>query len=165
MPDQYDAFGDIINKSDGIFGGTESNIAGQDGGLKAHDTPRTQATASGVAVEMQCRGCPRPLRLTVDYPELVAVKYNVAPQDVFAAYPQFVHGILTKWTYSSREQAWWPETRCSGCQNIAGPMFTPEEAEFHLRKARQMGWIDPQGEEFVSKLAYGMAQQGRAMQR
>jgi len=157
MSNQYDSFGDIINRSDGIFGATEPNIAGQDGGLKAHDTVRTQATPEGVAVEMQCRGCPRPLRLTVEYPELVAIKYNVQPQEVFKGAPQFVKS-LTEWRYSQTEQAWWPVTRCSGCQNIVGPMFTPEEAEAHLRKARQMGWVDPRGEEYVSKLAYATIQ-------
>jgi hypothetical protein len=156
-PDQYDSFGDIINRSDGIFSGNEANIAGQDGGLQAHDTARTQATMEGVAVEMQCRGCPRPLRLTVEYPELVAIKYNVPPQEVFRRYPQYVRGV-TEWRYSPSEQAWWPVTRCSGCQNIVGPMFTPEEAEHHLARARRNAWINPAGEQQVSQLAYATVQ-------
>jgi hypothetical protein len=159
---QFDGFGDIINRSDGIFGASEPNIAGQDGGLKAHDSVRTQATQHGVAVEMQCRGCPRPLRLTVEYPELVAIKYNVPPQEVarYAAAQRLppVLQEVTEWRYSQQQQAWWPVQTCSGCRNIVGPMFTPEEADELLRKARRMGWIDAKGEEYVSKISYATAQ-------
>lgn len=157
MSQQFDQFGDIINRSDGIFGSDGVNIAGQDGGLRAHDSVKTTAKPEGVAVEMQCRGCPRPLQLMVEYPELVAVKYNVPPQEVFRRYPQVVR-FLTEWKWSQTEQAWWPVTRCVGCQNIAGPMFTPEEAESLLAKARRNGWINPQGEQGVSDMAYKTVQ-------
>jgi hypothetical protein len=155
---QFDAFGDIINRSDGIFGGNESNIAGQDGGLRAHDSVKTTPTPVGVAVEMQCRGCPRPLQLMVEYPELVAVKYNVPPQEIFRANPNLLQQGITQWKWSQNEQAWWPEVRCSGCGNIAGPMFTPEEAEVLLGRARRNNWINEQGESYISNLAYQRVQ-------
>lgn len=159
MSNQYDAFGDIINQSDGIFGGEGANIAGRDGGLKAHDSVRTTPTATGVAVEMNCRGCPRPLQLMVEYPELVAVKYNLPPQELFKRFPQFLQGPMTEWRWSQNEQRWWPVARCSGCGNIAGPMFSSEEAENHLRTARRNNWINTAGESQVSNAAYALVQQ------
>lgn len=163
MSQQYDQFGDIINQGSGIFGATEPNIAGSAGGLSDHDSTKTQATPTGVAVEMQCRGCPRPLRLTVEYPELVAIKYTVLPQNLWryiqsrgVTVSQYVTSP-TNWDYSQEQQAYYPIQQCAGCRNLAGPLFTPEEAEVHLAKARRMGWTNTEGEKFLAGAAYELA--------
>ena len=145
----FDAFGDIINHESGIFGDSEPNIAGAGGGLKAHDTPKTLATPEGVVVEMQCRGCPRPLRITVEYPELYCVMRNLNPQEVLRYAPNQVSDVVP-WGYS--QNAWWPHCECRSCRTPALPMFTSREAATHLQNAKQMGWINPQGEAMMARL-------------
>lgn len=164
---EFDGFGDIINQANGIFGATESNVAGQDGGLQAHDSARTQATPDGVAVEMQCRGCPRPLRLTVEYPELIALRYQISPHEVVAMFPDFGRQLreVTVWQYSPMHQAWWPNRQCSGCGNFVAPLFTPEEADGHIRKAKRMQWINEAGEQYLSQMAYGAMQRKQQAQQ
>lgn len=157
--DDFDKFGDIINGNNGIFG---AESAAMEQGLANFDSARTVATADGVVVEMACRGCGRGVKLTLEYPELVAVKYNVAPHVAFHGKPNIVRNPVA-WAYSPREQAWWPNYPCSHCRTPCAPLVTPEEAEKHLAKARRNNWINPQGEQYVASIA-GAAAQAQAQQ-
>jgi len=159
---QYDAFGDVINESNGIFSAEASNIAGRNGGLTAHDQAKTVPMQQGVMVIMNCRGCPRPLQITIEYPELVAIKYGVSPHEAFARHPHIVQE-LTEWRYNP-DQGWWPVRVCPGCRNIAGPMFTFEEAEALLSNARRRNWIHTAGEQGVAAIAHQVANSKRQAQ-
>ena len=161
--EEFDRFGDVINGNNGIFG---SDTAAMEQGLVNFDTARTVATAQGVVVEMACRGCGRGVKLTIEYPELVAVKYNVAPHIAFQGQPNILQNPVP-WAYSPREQAWWPHYPCNHCRTPCAPLMTPEEAEGHLAKARRNRWIDTAGEQYVAGIASraAAAQQQQAAAR
>jgi hypothetical protein len=146
---QYDAFGDVITKQAGIFGG---ECAGLCDGLGDHDTTKTATTQQGVIVDMSCRGCGRPCRVVAEWPEMVAVKYNVSPRMVFGTMP----GVLsspTEWMFSQATNGWYPEQYCQHCRTPCNPHFTPAEAEQHLAVGRQRGWINPVAEQQLSQAA------------
>ncbi len=157
---QFDSFGDVVNGSSGIFDGSTTSIAGSDGGLQSFDRPTTTPRMDGVAVGMQCRGCGRPVELLAEYPELVCVKYGVSPHKVFEVYPELRGQVaqITKWEYSGANQGWAPVQVCPHCRTWVPPIFTPEEADRLLSKARRAGWINVNGEKIISQAAYNAAQ-------
>jgi hypothetical protein len=166
---QHDRFQDVVGGSAGIFDGTTTTIAGAQGGLTNFDNLTTTQRQDGVAVGMQCRGCGRPVEMLVEYPELVCVKYGVSPHLVVQLYrgQDQQHPNLrgqfqsaTEWVYTSENQGWSPNQFCS-CRTWAAPIFTPEEAERLLAKARRSGWIDLAGEKMMSMAAYDTAKQAR----
>lgn len=156
----YDDFDGLMDNT-GIFG---SDTASMDNALTEFDAIRTQPTPQGIQVDMTCRqskltqakGCGMPIRLLIEYPEAVAVKYNVQPHLVFGQ----MGGVLSKpveWRYSDDMGAFFPLEKCR-CGALCAPHFTPAEAEAHLRVARERGWIDPASEQQLSKIAAQAAQ-------
>jgi hypothetical protein len=150
MSQQYDGFGDIIERETGIFG--------EGGGLKAHEGLRHQYTADGVVVELSCTGpvhggCGKPKHVTIAWQELIAIKYNVSPHEVFPGGSQWAP------TKPPTPHAWYPTTlRCSRCQEMVAPLVEPRECDGHLRNARRNGWVDQQVEGQVSQRALQAAQ-------
>lgn len=130
---EFDAFGDIVQKEVGIFGGG--------GGLEAHDSLNTTATPTGVKVMGSCRSCGKPEQVEVEYGELIGVKYNVAPDVAFRNTP-FVKD-LSPWGYSNVTNGWFPVVKCNHCRELLPMHFTTAEAEKHLATARVNRWINP----------------------
>jgi hypothetical protein len=159
MTVDHDNFSDLIGQSKGIFGGSDANIAGPEGGLESFDKPTTTPTPEGVAVGMSCRGCGRPAQLMVEYPELVAIKYGVSPPTAYRSLPQAPMREVVEWRYSTTQQGWFPIKTCAHCGTLCAPIFSPEEAEAHLGRARRNGWTREQAEKDLSMLAYHVAQQ------
>lgn len=159
---EHDRFADIINKNAGIFG---NDGAAMDHALGAFDSAPTRAVEDGVSVHMSCRGCGKPADLKIEYPEIIAVKYNVPPQLAFpqgqaaapGQRPTVVIKRPTDWAYSPENRAWWPKIPCQRCGTVLAPMFTPDEAETHLRVARRSQWIDGNGEAYLSQIAQARA--------
>jgi hypothetical protein len=163
MDDRHDNFSDVINKSTGIFDQGSASIAGSEGGLTDFERPSTVPQPDGVAVGMSCRGCGRPAELIIEYPELVAIKYNVAPHVAFA--PQHIPpGIPApivepvEWRYSTSQQAWFPIRLCQWCGTVCAPLISSDEATAHLVKAARNGWTRPDAEKQLSVIAYQVAQ-------
>jgi hypothetical protein len=157
----FDAFGDIINSQTGIFAGES---AGLEPGLENFDRAQTVAKNDGVKVVMHCRavagsgqGCGRAIQLSIEYPELVALKYGISPHAAYAG--STVMADPAEWRYNEREQAWFPLQSCPNCRTLTLVFVTPEEAEKHLATARRQGWIDPRGEQFASQVAAQRAKQ------
>ncbi len=157
--DQYDNFDDIINGQAGVF---SPEAAAIDPGLKSFDSTRTVATPEGVVVEMFCRGnltgngCGRPRQFTIEWPEMVAIVYNISPHEAYQGQSAGGRPIvqeMTVWDFDPRGGAWYPKQPCRNCRTLLMPLFTPQEAEGHLVVARQRGWIHPQGEQFCRTLA------------
>lgn len=155
----HDRFTDVVDGSAGIFDGSTTGIAGTQGGLNSFDSPTTTSRQDGVAVGMQCRGCGRPVEMLVEYPELVCVRYGVSPHLVFQLYPQLRSQVreVTEWQYSQANQGWAPVQTCASCRTWVPPIFTPEEAERLLAKARRSGWLTSDGEKAMSAAAYNTA--------
>ena len=159
MSNHFDGFDDVVGGSAGIFDGSTTSIAGTQGGLSSFDSPTTTPRADGVAVGMQCRGCGKPVELVVEYPELVCVKYGISPHPVMNAFPALRGQVaaVTQWQYSAANQGWAPMQICQHCHTWLPPIFTPEEADRLLNKARRNGWINIQAEKVISNAAYEAA--------
>jgi hypothetical protein len=159
--DDYDAFGDIINEQAGIFGNEQASL---EPGLKKHDSVHTKPDKAGVVLQMTCQGCGRPTHMTVEWPEMVALKYGVNPVIAFRGNP----GLLrepTPWEFLPHEAAWRPRLRCRQCNFHFPVRIEPHEPERLLAAGRRQGFILPRGEAEVSRIALQAAEAGQAARR
>lgn len=164
---EYDAFGDIINTQNGIFAADQAQI---EPGLTKFDQASTVAQPDGVKVVKYCapvaqagQGCGRTQQLTIEYAELIAIKYGVSPHLAFSNAPQFMHDPC-EWRYNPREQGWHPMVTCPNCATLLLVFITQDEAERHLAVARRHGWIHPQAEAAASRRADQVARHVRGQQ-
>ena len=153
--DNYDAFEDVRNTTVGIFGQEQAAL---DAGLKKHDSVHAQVRADGVALQFSCQGCGSTRLLTVEYPEIVALKYGVNPMVAFAQ-AQGVVRSPTRWEFLPHEQAWRPHLKCTNCNFWFPLRVSPDEPERFLSAARRQGFIKPEGEMAVSQICVKAQQQ------
>ena len=116
----WDGFGDVIEGSGGIF--NESD------GLKAYDSVRHQTTPEGLLVECHCASCGRARHVTIGWPELVALKYNVSPEEAFRGTPYQQYGSSWQVTDQTKgvRYAWYPAgLRCRCGNNFQRPLVSP----------------------------------------
>jgi len=144
---EFDAFADIVNDQNGIFAEEAAALAPA---LTNFDSTQTVAQPDGVHITMYCRGCGRTVDVTVGYHEMVAMKYRCPPQ---AAYQGTRAAVSTEYAWSAPHGAFYPRTTCSGCGHFCAPLITPDEAERHLQQARANGWIRPDMEADLARLA------------
>ena len=88
----YDRFADVQEDVHGIFGADQP---GMEPGLQKLESVHAQATGDGVIMQMSCQGCGVPTHITVEWPELVAMKYGVNPVVAFRPHPGHKHQDLT----------------------------------------------------------------------
>lgn len=159
---EYDAFGDVIDSVNGIFG---TDTAALDQGLKKHDSVHAKATASALVLQLNCQGCGKPTHMEVEWPELVAMKYGVNPVIAFRGRSGIISN-LTRWEFLPAEQAWRPEMKCRNCGfNVPIRISADGEPERHLAVARRRGFINPPGEHMVAQIAAQAAQGGKAVRQ
>lgn len=139
----HDDFSDILPKMGGIFGSAE--------GLSAHDNTRDVVTKEGVRLEFNCAGCNWPLALTIEYTEMIALKYGLDPVAAFQQQPQLIQHEAVKWSFDDDERAWKPQLKCSNCPFHYALRLEPHEPEKFLAQARHAGYVDPEGEARVSQ--------------
>jgi len=146
----YDGFGDVINGSSGIFGAEQAGLIP---GLKAHDSVHVKPTREGVVFQLSCQGCGKATHLTVEWPELVALKYGVDPAIAFRGHPRIIPNP-TSWRWRPEDQAWSPNIKCSGHSCYWIPLRIDfSEPEKYLKVARREGYINQRGEQLVSQIA------------
>jgi hypothetical protein len=145
---EYDEFIDVKNSSLGIFG---------EGALQDHDAVKHKVVRDGVNFEFECAGCGRSTRITVEWPELVAIKYGHNPAIVFARYPQIVDTPMS-WTYRPQEEGWAPDAKCPHCGFTFALRMAPGEPEAYLKAGRRANFINPAGEQQVSAICTAAAQ-------
>ena len=157
----YDGFGDIIDKNSGGCLGGE--------GLTAHESLRHQYQAEGLVVEVHCTGsttggCGKPKHMTIMWPELIAIKYDVSPHEAFAGVaPQFA----SEWRVAQSrpgmpaiKHSWYPVGQnCSRCGEMIAPLVEPGECEGHLKQMRRSGWMSPEQEKQMSQHCFALARQ------
>lgn len=149
--DRFDQFNDIIGDCSGIFSDGKGCV---DDGLKRFDKLVWEVSPSGVVVEMACRSCGRPRQLSVEWPELVALRCNVSPYDAFARSPQLAQ-FASRWRVAASPGSvvWVPEgMRCSQCGNDIAPQFDPNECARILGEMKRRGWLSQQDEVSVGNL-------------
>jgi hypothetical protein len=140
-----DDFADVINSYSGVFGDA---TPGLDNGLKNFDAVDVGVTEDGAVFEFRCTGCGRMRQLTVEYPELVALKMRVSPHVAFRN-SHFVSGDPTTWRWVRDEHKWGLVMKCTFCPYHYAVRLQPHEPEQILAKARHASLINPAGEQQV----------------
>lgn len=159
--DDYDRFADVQEDVHGIFGADQP---GMEPGLKKHESVLAKPTREGVVLELSCQGCGKPTKMTIEWPEVVALKYGVNPVIAFRAHPGVVK-FPTRWEFLPHEHSWRPEMKCRHCQFWIPLRISPDEPERFLKVGRRNGLIHPAGEKQVSQVAAAAAAQGQAVRR
>lgn len=158
MSQPFDGFGDVLEGTAGIFGNSD--------GLQAYDTVRHRYSNEGLVVEACCEQCGRARHLTVMWPEVIAIKYNVSPSEAYGQHPQ-MRQFASPWMNTASAQvrgvpyAWYPygAVRCSKCgHDFKRTLIRPGECEGHLQEARRNGWLPQQAEAAFSQQAGGVSQ-------
>jgi len=133
MASKEDLFQDMLGEGKGIFA---EGAAALDDAFGKHRQVKCAPSRDGVTASFTCDQCGKGRELVVEWPELIAIKYNVPPERV-------LHGLnlvqeLTPWLFNTVTQGWQPEARCS-CSNTNAPSFTGHEADQFLTWARGRG--------------------------
>ena len=163
MTQPFDGFGDIIEKNSGGCLGGE--------GIDAHESVRHQYQSDGVVVEVHCTGprhggCGKPKHLTIMWPEMIAIKYDLSPHEAFSS---FLPAYASEWRVAQTKpgmpairHSWYPAgVNCTRCGEMIAPLVEPSECEGHLRQMRRQGWMTPKDEMAISQHCAQMAQQLR----
>jgi len=161
MPKDYDAFQDVIEGVNGIFGQEQAAL---DPGLKKHDSVHAQVSKEGVVLQFSCQGCGKPTQLTIEWPEVVALKYGVNPEIALRGHSSGVNDVA-RWEFLPHEQSWRPHLKCGGCQFWFPIRVSPDEPERFLASARRRGMINPEGEAGIAQICARAAQAGQAVRR
>ena len=143
--DTYDKFGDVIQQSEqasSLSGGTLGD------GLGSFDKAPYQIVPKGVLVEMQCRGCGRSKHMTVEWPELVAIRCNVSPHVPYSQVPQLAaYAAVWRPAQAQSEAAWVPEgSLCNWCQTPVQPLFEVADCARHIAGGKERGFLSQQDE-------------------
>ncbi len=157
MNQPFDGFNDVIEGGGaGVLGGT---------GLEAYEEVRRQYTAQGMRVEVHCASCGFPRHLDVSWPELVAIKCDINPQNVYGRIPQ-MRQFADNWKNTAGQAgrgvtyAWFPaDLRCRCGAQFQRPLITPGECEQHLREMRRLGGMAPQTEQQLTQTCIQVRQQ------
>lgn len=147
----WDAFGDVLEGTKGIFGASE--------GLDAYESCQHQHDRDGLMVQCHCETCGKLRQVTISWPELIALKFNVSPAEAYGQVPQ-LQQFATQWANTAQAMAkgvpyaWYPiGMDCPNCPGRRGvrefrrPLISPGECEAHLREGRRIGAL-PQNLEF-----------------
>ena len=156
MSNVFDGFGDVLESTNGIFGASD--------GLQAFDSVQHQYSQDGLVVQIHCESCGKPRHMTVMWPELCAIKFNVSPQEAFSHHPSMREFSGAPWMNTAAvvhrgvPYAWYPQLRCRCGNTIQRPLIRPAECEMHLAEARRNRWMTPQMEQGISQQARAVAQ-------
>lgn len=165
MSSDWDAFGDVIEGTRGLFG--EEQAAMQPG-LKKHRAVHGQPLPGHTVFVSECQVCGQPFELAVEYPELVAIKYGVNPAIAFQNVRGVLHGEPTSWRFDPAQNGWTcnEALKCNSCyRHGVDILIEPHEPERLLAGARRRGYINQQAEQQVSQLCARFAQAGQGTRR
>lgn len=159
--DNYDNFSDVVNGTNGVFGGEQAAIKN---GLIDHQGVSAQVAPNAVILTFQCQVCGKPTKCHVEYPEMVALKYGVNPAIAFRQAPQLL-SETTRWEYLPYEGGWNPKAKCSDCNASLDIVVESHEPERFLSAARRRGYINQAGEHQVSQICAQAAAAGHSVRR
>jgi hypothetical protein len=149
----FDRFHDVVIGNRGIAEGQA---------LSEHEQVHSAVTPEGPVLEFTCQGCGTPIQMTLEWPEVIALKYGIDPALCWRGQQQVV-GNPMPFSYSSKENAWVPLGRCGNgaCNWYYGIRIFPHEPERWLQQARRSRFIDTVVENQLSQYATAMANQAR----
>lgn len=129
--------------------------------LGDHDTVVHHVRREGVALQFACRGCTTPKELTIEWPEVISLKYGIDPSIAFRNQPNVI-GNPTKYTFHAEDGGWIPDLDCPGCGFRYAIVVGPDEPERWLATARRSGVLSHQMEQQLSQYVAGVANAARA---
>lgn len=130
--------------------------------LGEHDAVVHRVQRDGVVLEFACRGCATPKAFTLEWPEVIALKYGIDPALAFRN-QQNVIQHPTHFEFKSEQGGWIPiDERCSSCNFVFAVVVGPDEPERWLSSARRTGAINPQAEQQLSQYVSRVANAARA---
>jgi hypothetical protein len=147
----YDQFQDIVNASTGIFGGEA---------LEAHMKVRAVPTPEGALLEFTCQGCNAGTQLTLEWPEVIALKYGVDPAIAYRGRPDIVEKPMS-FSWKKDENAWRSNGKCQRCPFHYGIRIAPNEPEQWLAAGRRSNFIPQRAENPLSAYCRQVADQLR----
>jgi hypothetical protein len=165
MSENKDDFHDIISSNHGLF---DAHNATLDDALGHIDGVKVGVQQEGVAFEVTCHGCRAATRLTVEYPEIIALAFNVSPSVAFAHRSQalpdprsILHDKPSTWEPVPGKGAWQCQERCpsSSCRWNLRIELSVTEPQQYLRRAKAQGYIDPNMERAVAHHCRALQQQ------
>jgi hypothetical protein len=164
----WDPFGDVDADTQGVFGAEQAALRP---GLKQLRTVHAVIRPDGVLLQFDCQTCGIPTVMTIEYPEIVALKYGVNPVVAFQAHPHVLQEP-TRWEFAPGRSVndatgWRPDAKCRQCNANASKDLCIEqhEPELLLQGARRRGYINPVGEQQISNICAKVAQGGRNVRR
>ena len=137
---KHDEFADYQANWQGMFGEGMSSI---DDGLCNFDRVSHAVTKLGLANEFQCRRCGAPIRLIVEWPEIIALRCNISPHVAYQNHPRFGSFAQNRWRKADPRcgNYWVPEGLRCKCGEPAHVLISSSECQGHLVKRRAMGPI------------------------
>jgi hypothetical protein len=144
--DIRDDFADIIAKNKGLFSSENATL---DDALGNLDSVESAVMPEGVGFELTCHGCRRTQRYTVEYPEMVALKFRVPPQVAFSPQartpflpsPNSIVPTPGKWAPNPGKGELLCLDLCTGCPWKLRLSLRFREPEHFLKQARSQGFI------------------------
>lgn len=158
--DEKHQFADLYEQT-GIF---HEHNAGLMPTLSQHDGVSHKIQPEGCKTIFNCPSCGVPIEITLEWPEIVAMKYGVNPYQVYGQgqYSGLISGQPISWKFVAGEQAWTPEMKCAQCSWASGLRVKQPELEPWLAEGRRRGYINPAAEKDVSHLCEQIAAQIRS---
>lgn len=142
---ETDGFDDVIGAQHGIFG---DDCAGMCPALSDHEAQRKVASPEGVTVQFDCARCGSRKVMTVEWPELLALRAGVPPAFAYQrAQGLPMRGAPLDWKWDGQEQVWWPDLPCSLCRKPLLVWLSPNEVQQNVDMARSRGFFSPQVEQ------------------
>lgn len=152
MPNKPQHLSQAVGYDDqGIFGNAYTDMQKADATL----------VREGVKLTFRCPGCGLVTDVTLEWPELMALKYNLNPAVVFRQFPGHVQHPMS-WQYNAAERAWAPDATCDSCPFHFGLRLSPDEPARYLKQAWRAGLLSPQGTQQVEALCKQLQASGQA---
>jgi hypothetical protein len=158
MAENHDKFLDYQAEWQGLF--SDGNGAMGDG-LCSYDKVVHQVVQSGLANEFQCRNCGAPIRLVVEWPEIIAIRCGISPHLAYQGNHRFSSFAQNKWRKADKRcgDYWVPEgIKCNKCGKEVYVLLSSGECAAHINKGKQKSVVPAYERELG---AYALAMQKR----
>jgi len=158
--DIKDRFEDVIEKTRGLFDGTQ---AGLEPGLANMESVDSDVTPDGAVYQFRCQGCGNTVQLVVEYPELVALKFKLSPHIAFQGPAARLCPQASKWL--PQHGKWKLQQPCGACSWNLRLELQKNEPEGMLRRARREDYFGGQHEKALSEHCNAIYQRMRSAGR
>ncbi len=137
MNEKY-GFEDIMDSQRGIFGSDAASVA-SGSAMDAFQQAERVPTDAGMAYKVMCENG-HPTQITVEWPELVAVKNMISPHIAYQGNPKILQQPVA-WGFDAHTQQWFPDVKCGQCGWPFRLMIPMSEIDSGIRYAIGKGLL------------------------